>query len=177
MGKNIFKIVMPLFMLILMPISITSCDKENSSNPNSLSTSEERVITSEVNLTYTHTKTEVKWASEEIKKTQLEEMETDEETFFNSYDKTKLDVSFLEDNKAEVIFSMNGKSEACNVFYKKDSQSITFYDTEDDMKNNNVKTNMGVFSGKFKLATDYKTLFWIAEMPDILTVTLSCTIK
>ncbi len=177
MKKNIFKIIMPLFMLILMPLSIASCDKENSSSANSLSTSEERAITSEVNLTYTHTKTEVKWASEEIKKAQLEEMEIDEETFFNSYDEAKLDVSFLENNNSEIVFSMNGKAELCNVFYKKDSQSITFYDTEDDMKNNNVKTDMGIFSGKFKLATDYKTLFWIAEMPNILTVTLSCTIK
>ena len=176
MKNNKFKLAISLFMLLLMPVSMSACDKTNS-NGSISNTSEERVITSEVNMTYNHTKTEIKWASEEIKKEQLEKMEIDEETFFNNYDSSKLEVSFFENNKAEVIFSMSINSGVCRVFYTKQNQAITFYDTEEDIEKNNPKTDSGIFSGKFNLSSDYKTLFWIAEMPDILTVTLSCTIK
>ena len=105
--KRLFSL---LLIFVAICVTMTSCgDKQNStsvepSNQTEQSTShkpseQEEQIKSEIGLTYEHTGTNVVWASEEIKATQLDEMGLDENTFFNMYDTAILEVRFLEDNK------------------------------------------------------------------------------
>ncbi len=183
MKKRLF---VSLFTFIPLFLMTTACG----GNPNSgesqfktgtidehTSSLEENTIESEIGLTYTHTKTEIEWASEEIKNTQLDEMEIDEETFFNMYDSAKIEIKFLEENKATVIFNMAGSGDVTNVFYKNEKQVISFYDSLEDMEANQAKKDGGFFAGQFKLSDDYRTLYWMAHQEGILTITLTCTIK
>ena len=140
------------------------------------SSSEEKPIESEVGLVYTHTKTNIEWASEEIKKTQLDEMGIDEKIFFNIYDNALLEFRFLEDSKAVVIYEMQGDGGAANVLYKIDNQTISFYDSLEDMQANKTK-DVAVFAGQFKLSEDYQSLYWMVHQEGLLAITLTCTIK
>ncbi len=138
---------------------------------------EEPAITSEVGLTYEHTKTTMQWASDEAKAAKLAEMEIDEATFFGIYDQATLEVKFLEENKAIIIYLLGGRGGTDNIFYKIEDGIVTFYDTQEDLNAGKAKTDNGIYAGKYKLSDDYKTLQWIAEMPGSCTITFVCTIK
>lgn len=177
-----------LMMFVAICATMASCGNKQTSTSvepsnqieqsTSQKTSEqEEQIKSEIGLTYEHTSTSVVWASDEIKATQLEEMELDEETFFNIYDSAILEVRFLEDNKAIVTYNLGGSGSISNVYYKNENQIVTFYGSLEDMQSNNAKVDSGIFSAQFKIANDYKTLSWIAHQEGILTITLTCTIK
>ena len=180
------KLFISLFIFIPLFLMMTACGNHPNISGNqptvgttdkSTSSSESKPIETEVGLTYTHTKTEVEWASEEIKKTQLEEMEIDEKTFFNMYDSATIEVKFLEESKAVIIFNMGGSGDVANVFYKNEKQVISFYGSLEDMEANQVKKDGGFFAGQFKLSDDYQSFYWIAHQEGMLTVTLTCTIK
>ena len=178
MKKRFFSIATVVLLLVLALSVMVACGDKGNGNQNGTQTGgqEETPITSEVGLTYVHTKTTITFASDEVKATMLDEMECTEETFFNLYDQTVLDVKFLAENKATVIYNMGGNGEVLNLYYKVESGIVTFYDTEEDMRNGNVKTDGGVFAAQFKLSEDYKTLQWIAEVPNKYNITLNCTI-
>ena len=106
----------------------------------------------------------------------LEEMEMTEDAFFNIYDQATLEVKFLAENKATVVYNLGGGGSLINLYYKVENRTVTFYSTEEDMQNGNVKTDVGVFAAQFKLSEDYKTLQWIAEVPNKYNITLNCTI-
>lgn len=177
-----------LLIFVAICATMTSCgDKQTStsvepSNQTEQSTShqtseQEEQIKSEIGLTYEHTGTSVVWASEEIKATQLGEMELDENTFFNMYDTAILEVRFLEDNKSIVIYNLGGDGGVSDAYYKNENYVITFYDSLEDMESNNVKTDSGPFAGQFKIANDYKSLSWSVQLEGIVAITLTCTIK
>ena len=84
------KLFISAFIFIPLFLTTTACGNHptiSGSQPTvettdkNTSSSEEKPIESEVGLVYTHTKTNIEWASEEIKKTQLDEMGIDEKTF------------------------------------------------------------------------------------------------
>ena len=176
------KLFISAFIFIPLFLTTTACGNHptiSGSQPTvettdkNTSSSEEKPIESEVGLVYTHTKTNIEWASEEIKKTQLG---IDEKTFFNIYDNALLEFRFLEDSKAVVIYGMQGDGGAANVLYKIDNQTISFYDSLEDMQANKTK-DVAVFAGQFKLSEDYKSLYWMAHQEGLLAITLTCTIK
>lgn len=188
MKKKFIKFFASLFMFVPLFSMMTACGEQptnseqltNSEKPSvssQTSAIEEKPIESEIDLTYSHTKTEVEWASEEVKKTQLEEMGIDEKTFFNLYDSAIIEVKFLLDNKAIVVFNMGGNGTSTNVFYKNNNQTISFYDSVEDMNENKVKNDSGFFSAQMKLSNDYKEFYWLAHIEGMITVTLICTIK
>ena len=176
MNKKFLTIFAIMLTFTLALFSLVACGGKEGDN-SSDSEKESPAITSEVGLTYAHTKTNVTWASDEAKATMLDEMECTEEEFSNLYETTALDVKFLDGGKATITYSMGGRGEIFNVFYKNEKGSVTFYDTQEDLLNGKVKTDKGLFAAEFKLSDDYKTLFWIAEMKNVCNVTLDCTIK
>jgi len=194
MKKKIFAIATLVLVLVLALSIMVACSDKGEGNQTGAQTGgsqegggeqggsqegggqQETPITSEVGLEYAHTKTTITYASDEAKAEMLEEMEMTEDAFFNIYDQSVLDVKFLAENKATVIYNMGGRGEVLNLYYKVESGIVSFYSTEEDMQNGNVKTDRGIFSAQFKLSEDYKTLQWIADMTDKCNVALDCTI-
>ena len=181
MKKRFFSIATVVLLLVLALSVMVACgDKENGTQTDGSQESsgeqEETPITSEVGLTYVHTKTTITFASDEAKATMLDEMECTEETFFNLYDQATLEVKFLAENKTTVVYNLGGGGSLINLYYKVENRIVTFYSTEEDMQNGNAKTDVGVFAAQFKLSEDYKTLQWIAEVPNKYNITLNCTI-
>ena len=184
MKKNFLAIFALSFALVLSVTVFAACngnkdDTSGSQNAGGATSSsqQEAAVTSEVGLTYSHTKTDIKWVSDEAKKTMLDEMECTEKQFFDVYDQTTLEVKFLAGNEASFTYKMGGKGESISLFYKKDGDKITFYDTREDFEKDNAKTDKGVFAGRFELSSDYKTLYWIAEVDGACEITLDCTAK
>ena len=178
MKKRFFSIATVVLLLVLALSVMVACGDKGNGNQNSTQTGgqEETPITSEVGLTYVHTKTTITFASDEAKATMLDEMECTEETFFNLYDQATLEVKFLAENKTTVVYNLGGGGSLINLYYKVENRIVTFYSTEEDMQNGNAKTDVGVFAAQFKLSEDYKTLQWIAEVPNKYNITLNCTI-
>lgn len=178
MKKKFFAIATVILVLVFALSVMVACGDKGNGNQNGTQTGEqeETPITSEVGLTYVHTKTTITFASDEAKATMLDEMECTEETFFNLYDQATLEVKFLAENKAAVVYNLGGGGSLINLYYKVENRIVTFYSTEEDMQNGNAKTDVGVFAAQFKLSEDYKTLQWIAEVPNKYNITLNCTI-
>ncbi len=176
MKKKIFTIATVVLLLALALSVMVACGDKGNGNQNGTQTGgqEETPITSEVGLKYGHTKTTVTYASDEAKEKMLKEMEMTTEEFFNFYDQAMLDVQFLAKNKATVVYNIGGSGEALNLYYKAEGRIVTFYDTEEDMQKENVKTDRGVFAAQFKLSDDYKTLQWIAKEEGLYKVVLDC---
>lgn len=178
MKKRFFSIATVVLLLVLALSVMVACGDKGNENQNGTQTGgqEETPITSEVGLKYEHTKTTITYASDEAKAEMLDEMEMTEDEFFNVYDQAVLDVKFLADNKATVVFNMDGGGSLINLYYKVEGGIVRFYSTEEDMINGNAKTDNGVLAAQFKLSDDYKTLQWIAEVPNKYNITLNCTI-
>ncbi len=178
MKKRFFSIATVVLLLVLALSVMVACGDKGNGNQNGTQTGgqEETPITSEVGLKYEHTNTTITYASDEAKAEMLEEMEMTETEIFNFYDQATLEVKFLAENKTTVVYNLGGRGEGLNLYYKVESGIVSFYSTEEDMQNGNVKTDGGVFAAQFKLSEDYKTLQWIAEVPNKYNITLNCTI-
>ncbi len=168
MGRTRFVSMMLLLVLAMTLVVAVSCKGDPKV--------EEQKPTSEVGVTYVHTKTSIVWASDKAKAEELDKMECTEETFFNMYDSSKVEVEFREGNKAMVVYDLSGKGEIENLFYKVVDGKVSFYDTQEDMDKSNKKTDKGFFAAEFRLSSDFTTLQWIAAT-ETCKVTLICTIK
>ena len=181
MKKKIIFVLSVILIVATLAMCLVACDKKgngnNDNNGGNNGGSTETPITSEVGQSYAHTKTAITYASDEVKAEILDEMEKTEKQFYDVYDQATLEVKFLADNKATITYNMAGRGEVLNLLYKVESGIVTFYDTEEDMESGNAKTDRGIFSAQFKLSTDFRTLYWIADMAGKCKVTLDCTIK
>ena len=192
MKKNFFAFATVLFVFMLALSVMVACGDRGDKTQNDAQTDnsrqtdgsrvtdgrqEEPPVTSEIGSTYSHTKTTITFASDEVKATMLDEMGCTEEAFFGLYDQTILDVRFLAGNRATMTYNMGGNGEVLNLYYKAEGGTVTFYDTEEDMQNGKAKADRGVFAAQFRLSEDYKTLQWIADMEGMCNVTLDCTIR
>lgn len=177
--KSIATTILTFCLMTLTSFAITSCGN-NGSKP-SESISETQKIQSEVGMTYRHTNkdtdTQVIWASEEVKKAQLEEMGIDEETFLNAYKNSAIEVKFLADNKTIVSYNLFGNGNVENLFYKKTGQVISFFDSLEDMEKGNQKVDNGIFTGQFVIASDYTSLSVVANLENVFKITLICNIS
>lgn len=170
MGRRLCSLALLLVLATTLVVAV-SCKGEPSPAV------EEQKPTSEVGVTYVHTKTSIVWASEEAKSEMLDETGGHtEKDFFNLYDAARVEVEFKEGYKAVVYYLLDGMGDTEELFYKVVDGEVSFYDTQTDM-DKDKKTDKGFFAAEFRLSSDFTKLQWIANLEDKCNVTLICTIK